>query len=129
MHPPNSNCINRVFLRISPKPFKTSSSCPSTSIFKSEILPLNDISLRKFGSAGQKRTIVLALKMAELELLNKTILINPILILDDVLAELDITRQNLLLKSVGSNSQCFISATHLDELNKDFLDSAQIIYL
>ena len=67
--------------------------------------------------------------MAELDLLNKTINVPPILILDDVLAELDIIRQSLLLNSVGKDSQCFISATHLDKLNKSYLDSSQIIYL
>jgi len=49
--------------------------------------------------------------------------------LDDVLAELDITRQNLLLNSVGKDSQCFISATHLDKFNQSFLGSSQMIYL
>ena len=67
--------------------------------------------------------------MAELDLLTKTLNVPPILILDDVLAELDITRQNLLLNSVGKESQCFISATHIDKFNQSFLDSSQIIYL
>ena len=72
---------------------------------------INNISVRKYGSSGQQRTFILALKMAELDLLSKTFNVPPILILDDVLAELDITRQNLLLNSVGKDSQCFISAT------------------
>ena len=67
--------------------------------------------------------------MAELDLLTKTLNVSPILILDDVLAELDITRQNLLLNSVGKDSQCFISATHLDKFNESFLYSSQLIYL
>ena len=67
--------------------------------------------------------------MAELDLLTKTLNIPPILILDDVLAELDITRQNLLLNSVGKDSQCFISATHLDKFNQSFLSSSQTIHL
>ena len=67
--------------------------------------------------------------MAELDLLTKTLNLPPILILDDVLAELDITRQNLLLNSVGKNSQCFISATHLDKFNQSFLGSSQTIHL
>ena len=75
---------------------------------------INDISLRRFGSSGQQRTFILALKMAELDLLRNSINVPPLLILDDVLAELDITRQNLLLNSVGKESQCLISATHLD---------------
>ena len=90
---------------------------------------INDISVRKYGSSGQQRTFILALKMAELDLLSKTFNEPPILILDDVLAELDITRQNLLLNSVGKDSQCLISATHLDKFNQSFLDSSQMIYL
>ena len=67
--------------------------------------------------------------MAELDLLSKTLNVSPILILDDVLAELDINRQNLLLNSVGKDSQCLISATHLDKFNQSFLGSSQMIYL
>ncbi len=90
---------------------------------------INNTSVRKYGSSGQQRTFILALKMAELELLRDIINLPPLLILDDVLAELDITRQNLLLNSVGKDSQCFISATHLDKLNQSFLSSSQMIYL
>ena len=90
---------------------------------------INDISVRKFGSSGQQRTFILALKMAELDLLYKIFKVPPILILDDVLAELDITRQNLLLNSVGKDSQCLISATHLDKLSQSFLGASQMIYL
>ena len=90
---------------------------------------INDISLRKYGSSGQQRTFILALKMAELDLLRNLINLPPLLVLDDVLAELDITRQNLLLNSVGKDSQCFISATHLDKFNQSFLSSSQMIHL
>ena len=90
---------------------------------------INDSSVRKFGSSGQQRTLTLALKMAELELLRKTVDVNPILILDDVLAELDVVRQNLLLNAVGEDSQCLISATHLDRFHRSFVGDSQIIYL
>ncbi len=90
---------------------------------------INDISIRKYGSSGQQRTFILALKMAELDLLRNVLNLPPILILDDVLAELDITRQNLLLNSVGKDSQCFISATHLDKFNQSFITSSQMIHL
>ncbi len=90
---------------------------------------INDMSIRKYGSSGQQRTFILALKMAELDLLRNIINDPPLLILDDVLAELDINRQNLLLNSVGKDSQCFISATHLDKFNQSFLSSSQMIYL
>ena len=90
---------------------------------------INGTSVRKYGSSGQQRTFILALKMAEMDLLNRTLNVPPILILDDVLAELDTTRQNLLLNSVGKDSQCLISATHLDKLSQSFLGSSQMIYL
>ena len=90
---------------------------------------INGSSVRKYASSGQQRTITLALKMAEMDLIRKSMFINPILILDDVLAELDVVRQNLLLDSVGNESQCFISATHLDKFNQLFLEKSQIIYL
>ncbi len=90
---------------------------------------INNSSVRKFGSSGQQRTLTLALKMAELDLLRKTVDVDPILILDDVLAELDIVRQNLLLNAVGEDSQCLISATHLDKFHKTFVGDSQIIYL
>ena len=90
---------------------------------------INNASVRKFGSSGQQRTLTLALKMAELDLLRKNVDVNPILILDDVLAELDIVRQNLLLNAVGADSQCLISATHLDKFHKSFVGDSQIIYL
>ena len=90
---------------------------------------INDISVRKYGSSGQQRTFILALKMAELDLLHNILNVPPILILDDVLAELDVNRQNLLLNSVGKESQCLISATHLDKFNQSFLSSSQMIYL
>ena len=90
---------------------------------------INNSSVKKFGSSGQQRTLTLALKMAELDLLRKIVDVNPILILDDVLAELDIVRQNLLLNAVGAESQCLISATHLDKFHKSFVEDSQIIYL
>jgi DNA replication and repair protein RecF len=90
---------------------------------------INDISVRKYGSSGQQRTFILALKMAEMDLLHKTMHFPPILILDDVLAELDKSRQNLLLNAVGKDSQCIISATHLDKFNKSFLGFSQMINL
>ena len=46
-----------------------------------------------------------------------------------MLAELDVVRQNILLNAVGEDSQCLISATHLDKFRKNFVGDSQIIYL
>ncbi len=90
---------------------------------------LNDAPARKFASAGQQRTLVLALKLAELDLLEEIYGEPPILLLDDVLAELDPARQLLLLDAVGQKHQCLISATHLQTFEKNWKKDSQVIKL
>jgi len=90
---------------------------------------INGVDARRFGSAGQQRTIVLALKLAELELINMVYGKSPILLLDDVLAELDPQRQLLLLDAVGQENQCLISATHLDSFEGEWVRNSQLIQL
>ncbi len=88
---------------------------------------LNGVLARRFASAGQQRTLVLALKMAELELVTDVYGEPPLLILDDVLAELDPQRQLLLLEAVGQKHQCLVSATHLDAFEGDWQKRSQIL--
>ncbi|MEM8778667.1 MAG: DNA replication/repair protein RecF, partial [Cyanobacteria bacterium P01_G01_bin.49] len=57
---------------------------------------INETPAKYYGSQGQQRTLVLALKLAELQLIEEVIKEPPILLLDDVLAELDPNRQNQL---------------------------------
>ncbi len=90
-------------------------------------LLLNDSEARRFGSAGQQRTVVLALKLAELELVGELCGEPPLLLLDDVLAELDPGRQLLLLEAVGQKHQCLVSATHLDGFQGEWQAQSQII--
>lgn len=73
-----------------------------------------DIDLRKFGSQGQQRTAALSLKLSEIELVKKITKDTPILLLDDVLSELDSSRQNYLLNSIGE-IQTIITCTGLEE--------------
>ena len=92
-------------------------------------LLLNGLPARRFGSAGQQRTLVLALKMAELELIGQIFDQSPLLLLDDVLAELDPHRQLMLLDMVGQNYQCLISATHLDGFEGEWKKNSQVMEL
>ncbi len=82
---------------------------------------------RRFGSAGQQRSLVLGLKLAELELVTQLCGEPPLLLLDDVLAELDPTRQQLLLEAVGESHQCLVSATHLEGFGGGWQQQAQIL--
>ena len=76
---------------------------------------VNGIDIRKYGSQGQQRTAALSLKLSEIELVKKMIHDTPVLLLDDVLSELDSSRQNYLLNSI-QNVQTLITCTGLDEL-------------
>lgn len=75
---------------------------------------VNEIDIRKYGSQGQQRTAALSLKLAEIELVKKTVRDYPILLLDDVLSELDSKRQDHLL-SVIRHIQTVITCTGLDD--------------
>jgi len=73
---------------------------------------LGGAALGAFGSQGQQRTAVLALKVAEYGVLEARAGEAPLLLLDDVLSELDPDRQEAFLHGVGSFEQAFITTTH-----------------
>ena len=81
---------------------------------------IKNVDIRKFGSQGQQRTAALSLKLAEIELLRQTVKEEPILLLDDVLSELDRSRQNYLLESI-ENIQTIVTCTGLEEFVNDRL--------
>lgn len=61
---------------------------------------INDLPIKIFGSQGQRRSAVIALKLSEAEILKKNTGEQPIAILDDVMSELDLTRQDYLLNHI-----------------------------
>ena len=69
-----------------------------------------------FGSQGQHRSLVLSIKLAEIELMESITKESPILLLDDVMSELDNNRQLKLLETISHNIQTFITTTSLDHL-------------
>ena len=72
---------------------------------------------RAYGSQGQQRTIALALKLAELELIRAVTGRDPIVLLDDVTSELDYKRTGYLLNVLQNlSAQTFITATHAEPL-------------
>ena len=91
---------------------------------------------RSYGSQGQQRTIALALKLAELELIRHLTGRDPIVLLDDVTSELDYKRIGYLLEVLQNlSAQTFITTTHaeplvhhLDQPNVLTVENAQISY-
>lgn len=75
---------------------------------------IKGIDVRKYGSQGQQRTCALSLKLSEIEIVKSLIKDIPVLLLDDVMSELDSSRQNHLLDSL-KGIQTIITCTGLDE--------------
>jgi DNA replication and repair protein RecF len=76
-------------------------------------LALDGHSLAVYGSQGQQRTAVLALKVAEYAVSRERADEAPLLLLDDVLSELDEERAGAFLAGVGDYEQAFVTATHV----------------
>ena len=78
------------------------------------VFKLSGGQIKKFGSQGQQKSYLIALKLAQLEFLKSTVGINPILLLDDVFDKLDEERVSHILEMVNGNQfgQIFISDTH-----------------
>ena len=83
---------------------------------------INGISARSFGSQGQKRSVALAVKLAEAEVIRNKTGECPVILLDDVMSELDKTRQNFVLNHI-EGMQSFL--TCCDESNIENLKSGK----
>jgi DNA replication and repair protein RecF len=92
------------------------------------LFQINGIDIRKFGSQGQQRSAALSLKIAEIELIRQTIHDTPVLLLDDVLSELDSSRQNYLLSQL-TDVQTMITCTGLDEFVKNRFQIDRVFYV
>lgn len=76
------------------------------------ILSLGGRALATYGSQGQRRTAVLALKVAEYRVMHARSGEAPLLLLDDVLSELDDVRRRAFLGGVAGVQQAFLTTTH-----------------
>ena len=90
------------------------------------LFKINGTDAVKFASQGQQRTLVLALKLGELEIIKEKTGSAPLLLLDDVLAELDETRQNFLLKSINDDIQTIITSVDTLLFEEEFLKDVGI---
>jgi DNA replication and repair protein RecF len=86
------------------------------------------IDLGTFGSRGQQRSTVLALKMAEVAVMHARSGERPILLLDDVLSELDALRRLHILALISEpTQQSILTATGVGDFSADFLAAAQVL--
>lgn len=89
------------------------------------LISINKIDTRKFGSQGQQRTSVLTIKFASLEIIKEQSGEYPVLLLDDVLSELDLTRQKYILNSI-KKVQTIITGTGIFDINNYLKDDIKI---
>ena len=89
----------------------------------------NEIDLGMYGSRGQIRTAVMALKLAEVHWLHEKTGELPVLLLDETLAELDEERRGQLLAELAANSQSIMTTTDLDLFKPDFVEQCVVWHL
>jgi DNA replication and repair protein RecF len=86
----------------------------------------NGIDLRSYGSRGQNRTAMLALKLAEVEWLHQRTSEWPVLLLDEVLAELDSERRQDLLRRVTDLPQAMVTTADVEMFDEEFCQRATV---
>ena len=87
---------------------------------------LDNKNLSLYGSQGQLRSAVLALKLSEVEFFTDITGDSPILLLDDIFSELDIEKRNNLLSNLSNNVQTVITTTDIENITEDIRNKANI---
>ena len=82
--------------------------------------------IKIYGSQGQQKISIIALKLSEIEIFKELTDTYPILLLDDVFSELDIKNRNKLINYINKNLQVIITANDTRGINRKFLEEAKI---
>ncbi|MBR4178088.1 MAG: DNA replication/repair protein RecF [Bacilli bacterium] len=86
----------------------------------------NNNNAKEYSSQGLQKLIILSMKLAELNIFKKEYDIKPILLLDDLFSELDEKNRNNIFKSLGNDTQIFITTTDLKNINNSIKAKAKI---
>ena len=89
----------------------------------------NGVNSKEYSSQGTQKLIVLSMKLSEIEIFKMKYNINPIILLDDLFSELDVTNKNKIFKLLDSNSQVFITTTDIKNIDKNIIKKAKIYNL
>ena len=92
-------------------------------------LKIASVSARAFASQGQQRSLVLALKLAQVEVVSELTGQYPLFLLDDVMSELDAQRRSRLMGLVSRGVQTLVTTTNLDYFSSAELDGAKVVSL
>ena len=95
----------------------------TTGIHKDDLIfKIGDYPIKKFGSQGQQKSFIIALKLAQFEYTKELKQYNPILLFDDIFDKLDDIRVEKLMELVSNNSfgQVFVTDAHPERIKKVF---------
>ena len=87
---------------------------------------LNGLLLKDFGSEGEQKNAVIALKMAEIDIFREQKKVVPILILDDLFSELDEEKINNILNFIDDDIQTFVTTTELNKVSDKLKENSKI---
>lgn len=87
---------------------------------------INKADVSDYGSRGQVRTTLLALKLAEVDWMKARTNETPVILLDEVMAELDMSRRADLLKYVSQDQQVLFTTTDLSLFDSKFVNESEI---
>ena len=88
---------------------------------------LNNMNLKIYGSEGQQKNAIIALKLSEIEIIKQLTGDYPILILDDLFSELDKEKINNIIKILNKDVQTFITTTNIENVSKNLLNNCKVI--
>lgn len=91
------------------------------------LLLINGRDSRLFGSQGQQRSAMLAIRLAEMELIRNLVGEPPVCLLDDVFSELDTPRRERLLRLAQETAQILLTAADLDSLPAELRRGAALL--
>lgn len=90
------------------------------------IFNLDDNDLLSYGSQGQLKMAVLALKLAEINVFNEVSGENPVLLLDDLFSELDVNKRNKVINYLDRDIQTIVTTTDLDNIDNELVNNSYI---
>ncbi|HMN14718.1 MAG TPA: DNA replication and repair protein RecF [Bellilinea sp.] len=86
----------------------------------------NGVDLGDYGSRGQVRTALMALKLAEVEWMKEKTGETPVLLLDETLAELDEHRRGELMNALHGSDQAFLTTTDVSPFSSNFVEKVAV---
>ncbi|MDD6224054.1 MAG: DNA replication/repair protein RecF [bacterium] len=82
--------------------------------------------MRMYGSQGQQRMAIVAFKLAEIEIFKEFTGTSPILLLDDIFSELDLTKRQKLIQYIPDDVQTIITTTDLKNIKRNVISNSKV---